>query len=85
MDELEELMTLPPVRDAAPEKPTWRKYQMSVTTDTFLKLEYQAARRGMTSYKLAASIITMFVNGKLVVKKDDAAKEDNQNQGKENE
>lgn len=84
MDELDDLMSIPPVRDAAPEKPTWRKYQMSVTTDTFLKLEYQAARRGMTSYKLAASIITMFVNGKLVVKKDDAAELDNKNSGEGN-
>jgi len=72
-----EFDSLPPIlADLKPDK-SYRKYQMTVSTDTFLKLELQAARRGTTSYKLAATIITMFVNGRLKQVESAASPENN--------
>lgn len=65
----EPLDTLPPVIGGKT-SPTTRQMQIRLSTETFLKLEMDAARRGLTSYKLAAVVLTMYLNGKLVQKKE---------------
>lgn len=73
----ESLDSLPPIQPGASAKVSTRQFQLRLPTDTFLKLEMDAARRGTTSYKLGATLVTMWVNGKLVIKteepKDNAA------------
>jgi len=65
----EPLDSLPPIIGGKPVATT-RQMQIRLTTETFLKLEMDAARRGMTSYKLAAVVLNMYLNGKLVQKKE---------------
>jgi|GEM_PF-3551447 len=64
------LDTLPPVQPGASAKTQLRRFQLHLPTEVYLKLEIESARRAVTSYKLAATIIGMFLSGKLVVKKD---------------
>lgn len=65
----ETLDTLPPIIGGK-QPITTRQMQIRLTTETFLKLEMDAARRGLTSYKLANAVLTMYLNGKLVQKKE---------------
>lgn len=65
----ETLDSLPPITNGRPVI-THRQMQIKLSTETFLKLEMDAARRGLTSYKLASAVLTMYLNGKLVQKKD---------------
>ncbi|AEF99481.1 hypothetical protein [Methylomonas methanica] len=65
----EPLDTLPPVIGGKTVATT-RQMQIRLSTETFLKLEMDAARRGLTSYKLASVVLTMYLNGKLVQKKE---------------
>lgn len=69
MNSEETLDALPPIIGGKPVA-TYRQMQIRIQTETFLRLEMDAARRGMTSYKLAAALITMYLNGKLVQKKE---------------
>lgn len=64
------LDSLPPVQAGASPKTQLRRFNVQLPTQTYLMLEIESARRAITSYKLAATIISMFLNGKLVVKKD---------------
>ncbi|WP_157198077.1 hypothetical protein [Methylomonas sp. DH-1] len=62
------LDTLPPIQPGATVKSQSRRFNVQLPTETYLKLEIESARRAVTSYKLASTIITMFLNGKLVLK-----------------
>jgi len=66
----DDYLSLPPVKSVEPQKKATRPVQLTVPTETFLKLELDGARRGMSSYKLAAVILTMYVNGRLILKPD---------------
>lgn len=65
----ETLDSLPPIQSGKPVA-THRQMQIRLATETFLKLEMDAARRGMTSYKLASAVLTLYLNGKLIQKKE---------------
>lgn len=63
------LDTLPPIQPGASAKTQTRQFQLRLPTETYLRLEMEAARRATTSYKLGATILAMFLNGKLTIKK----------------
>ncbi|WGS84977.1 hypothetical protein [Methylomonas sp. UP202] len=64
------LDTLPPIKPGATVKTQARQFQLRLPTETYLRLEMEAARRATTSYKLAATILAMFLNGKFLIKQD---------------
>lgn len=64
------LDTLPPIQPGATAKTQTRQFQLRLPTELYLRLELEAARRATTSYKLGASILAMFLNGKLVLKQE---------------
>lgn len=64
------LDVLPPIQPGATAKTQTRQFQLRLPTEVYLRLEIEAARRATTSYKLGATILAMFLNGKLVLKKD---------------
>ncbi|WP_415878979.1 hypothetical protein [Methylomonas sp. TEB] len=64
------LDTLPPIQPGATAKTQTRQFQLRLPTELYLRLELEAARRATTSYKLGAAVLAMFLNGKLVPKKD---------------
>ncbi|WP_150046128.1 hypothetical protein [Methylomonas rhizoryzae] len=63
------LDVLPPIQ-ADKQATAVRQLQIRLPVQVFLKLELDAARRGMTSYKLASAVLSMYLNGKLVQKKE---------------
>lgn len=67
MNDLEEL--LPPYRKGEDQKETYRKFQSALPTDIYVRLELDAARRGLTFYKLVQNLLTLYANGRLQVKR----------------
>jgi hypothetical protein len=66
MNELDDL--LPPYREGENPKQTYRKFQTALPTDIYVQLELDAAKRGLTFYKLVQSLLTLYANGRLQVK-----------------
>lgn len=71
MNTVDILDSIPAIQPGQPVKATTRQFQLRLETETFLRLEIDAARRGTTSYKLGATLIKHWVDGKLTVKKDE--------------
>jgi len=56
---------LPPINTDQPIPRSDRQFQVKLPMNTFLKLEVEAARRGLTSYKLAQLILMLYLAGEL--------------------
>lgn len=65
----EPLDSLPPIQ-AQTDRKSFRQFQVKLPTNVFLQLEIDAARRGLTSYKLASSVLALYLGGKLVMKQE---------------
>lgn len=68
----ETLDLLPPIQAQADRK-SYRQFQVKLPTNIFLQLEIDAARRGLTSYKLASAVLSMYLAGNLVTKTEQPA------------
>lgn len=56
---------LPPINNERSIPRSERQFQVKLPVNTFLKLEVEAARRGLTSYKLAQTILMLYLSGQL--------------------
>lgn len=65
---------LPPIQDGIVQK-SYRQMQIRLPTQSFLKLEIEAAKRGMSSYKLVSSLLTLYLNGKMHIKSTNGGQE----------
>lgn len=66
------LSEMPPLKEDTGKTPM-RAFQMRLQTEVFLKLEIEAAKRGTTSYKLAALVLKKYVDRELILVKPNAA------------
>jgi len=76
----EALDELPPIQPGLA-KTSYRQFQLRIPTQIFLQLEIEAAKRGMTSYKLGSTILGMYLTGKLQLVKTPETKTNNDGQG----
>ncbi|MDO9104762.1 MAG: hypothetical protein Q7U57_07350 [Methylovulum sp.] len=69
MDIDQPLDDLPPIQAGQAIK-SHRQLQLRLPTQQFINLEIEAAKRGITSYKLASAVLALYLAGKMKIIKD---------------